>query len=260
MKKTVAFLLLLSLLCASLPAFAEELICPVCGARLTDGHLQVNQEESVTNAENPFKILGNVVTYGYYEQDLNFNNGPEKIEWYVIAVEGEKSLLLSKYGLDARKYNKFEDITWKDSEIRKWLNSDFYSIAFDDKEKSSILMVIVENGKRQGYSGWDTDGGSSTYDRVFLLSYYEVGEGHPMDVKIRQCAPTDYAIAASKKVWYMDSAPESDEGRKLWHWWLRSPGDRQRDAAIMGTDGSTVRDDVVDAPGCVRPAIWVRLD
>lgn len=72
MKKTVAFLLFLLLLCISLTVFAEELVCPVCGAMLTDGHLQVSQTESTANAENPFKILGNVVTYGYYEQDLNF--------------------------------------------------------------------------------------------------------------------------------------------------------------------------------------------
>ena len=233
MKRVVSFLLLIAMLCAAAAAGAEE----------TD----------------PFRTVGSIVTLGYYEQDNNVNNGPEKIEWYVIDVKDDICLLMSRYGLDVRQYNKFVDITWEESAIRKWLNNDFYTIAFNSAEKDSILMVIVDNGKRQGYSGWDTSGGNGTWDRIFLLSYYEIAQGHPMDKSLRQCAATPYALARAK-YWKIDSAPVDEDGRVIWSWWLRSPGDRQKDAALMGTDGSKVHDNVVDAYELVRPVLWLRLD
>lgn len=209
---------------------------------------------------DPFRTIGSIVTFGYYEQDNNVNNGPEKIEWYVIDVKDNICLLMSRYGLDVRQYNKFLDITWEESAIRKWLNNDFYTVAFNSTEKDSILMVIVDNGKQQGYSGWDTSGGSGTWDRIFLLSYYEVSKGHPMSQKIRQCAATDFALAKGKKYWKTDTAPVNEDGRLVWSWWLRSPGDRQRDAALMGVDGAKVHDTVVDGYELVRPVLWLRLD
>lgn len=45
------------------------------------------------------------VTFGRYEQDNNLGNGPEPIEWIVLDSNNGEVLLLSKYGLDVKKYN-----------------------------------------------------------------------------------------------------------------------------------------------------------
>ena len=52
-----------------------------------------------------YKKVGSIVTFGQYEQDNNTGNGPEEIEWIVLDVQDGKSLLLSRYGLDAKPYN-----------------------------------------------------------------------------------------------------------------------------------------------------------
>ena len=50
--------------------------------------------------------IGDIVTFGRYEQDNNLDNGPEEIDWIVLDIQGDKALLLSKYGLDAKQYNR----------------------------------------------------------------------------------------------------------------------------------------------------------
>ena len=45
------------------------------------------------------------VTFGTYEQDGNTGNGAEPIEWYVLDEKDGKTLLISKYILDAQPYD-----------------------------------------------------------------------------------------------------------------------------------------------------------
>ena len=54
---------------------------------------------------NTFKA-GDSIVFGNYEQDTNPENGKEKIEWIVLDVDRTKCLLVSKYGLDVKPYNK----------------------------------------------------------------------------------------------------------------------------------------------------------
>ena len=46
------------------------------------------------------------VTFGHYEQDNNTVNDKEVIEWKEMDKNGGSILLLSKYGLDHKKYNE----------------------------------------------------------------------------------------------------------------------------------------------------------
>ena len=41
--------------------------------------------------------VGDIITFGHYEQDNNLDNGAEPIEWIVLDVQDGKALLLSKY-------------------------------------------------------------------------------------------------------------------------------------------------------------------
>lgn len=77
--------------------------------------------------------VGDIITFGHYEQDNDLNNGEEPIEWIVLKTDVKKNrvLLLSRYGLDAHHFDvDTYYYGWDKSEIRKWLNSTFLKSAF----------------------------------------------------------------------------------------------------------------------------------
>lgn len=120
--------------------------------------------------------VGNYVTFGRYPQT---KAGKDKtpIEWLVLARDGSKALLISRYGLDAQPYNTTNsEVTWETCTLRTWLNSTFYNKAFSSAEQAAILTTNVDNSKYQCYSGWSTNGGNNTQDKVFLLSYAEANK------------------------------------------------------------------------------------
>lgn len=144
-------------------------------------------------------VVGSYVTFGNYEQDNDFRNDSEAIEWLVLDVQGSKVLLLSRYGLDAQQYNtEWAGTTWEKSTIRSWLNDSFLNTAFTAEKQEAILTTVVYNNKSEGYSDWDTDGGSNTLDKVFLLScaeankYLGVTYGDDNNINSR-ITPTAYA-------------------------------------------------------------------
>ena len=92
----------------------------------------------------------------------------------MLARDKNKALLISQYGLDAQPYNESEtNVTWEKCSLRAWLNDVFFSRAFDTSEQQAIILTTVANDKSQGYSEWNITGGSTTKDKVFLLSYAE---------------------------------------------------------------------------------------
>lgn len=197
--------------------------------------------------------VGNYVTLGRYPQ-MQSGEDLTSIEWLVLARDKNKALLISQYGLDAQPYNESEtNVTWEKCSLRAWLNDVFFSRAFDTSEQQAIILTTVANDKSQGYSEWNINGGSTTKDKVFLLSYAEAKMyfGLNENSSTKSCIqPTAYAIAQGV---FVDGASAS------W-WWLRSPGHEQYDAARVGADGSLYYHDVRDSSGAVRPAIWVDLD
>ena len=201
------------------------------------------------------KIVGGHVTFGSYEQDGNLDNGPEEIEWIVLETKDGKSLLISRYVLDSFVYHsEYVPVTWETSTVRVWLNSSFLSAAFSDAEQKAILSVTVENGPDQGYEEYETDGGNSTADSVFLLSYAEAWQYFPSEEE-RICVPTAYATA--KGVWR--NVGVSANGQNPCAWWLRSPGSLEGCACRVRSDGDLGSSFADDADPGIRPVIWVDL-
>lgn len=148
--------------------------------------------------------VGNVVTFGSYEQDADFSNGKEPLEWDVIGQKDGAYLLITHYVIDCKKFDdgssdktiqaneakSASQATWEKSSIRNWLNSDFYAEAFTEKEQSMIQQVMNRTTNfldfDTGYLGFATGavdsrkvnsiGGNDTRDVVFLLSYEEFEE------------------------------------------------------------------------------------
>ena len=188
--------------------------------------------------------------FGSYEQDNNKSNGKEDIEWLVLAKEGNKALVISKYALDCQQYNtSYTDVTWETCTLRKWLNNNFINSAFTANEKAMIPTVTVSADKNPDYS---TNPGNATQDRVFLLSITEANKYFSSD-SARQCKPTEYADAGG-------AYGHSSNGNCFW--WLRSPGLEQCLAAGIrnGGDFHEHGNDVRADHSAVRPALWIDLN
>ena len=163
-----------------------------------------------------------------------------------MKAEKNKMLLLSKYVLDAQPYNKkFKEVTWETSDIRRWLNSDFYITAFNDIEQSKIANTLVRTENNPEYG---TAGGNDTEDKVFLLSIEEA-ESFFINDGERKAKTTKYAEKAGVVM---------DDERYAW-WWLRSPGSVSGDAAGVDNFGWVYRSGVYDYYVGVRPALWLNF-
>ena len=198
--------------------------------------------------KTPMKV-GDIITLGHYEQDNDPDNGPESIEWQVLAAEDGRTLVISKYGLDAKRYNEeYTSTTWETCSLRAWLNEEFYNSAFSNEEKGQIQQVTITNPNNTNFG---TKGGNDTTDRIFLLSIDEA-EQYFSDDETRKCWPTEYAKNN-------DAYISEDDGDTTW-WWLRSPGSIGR-AVGINTDGSFSEygTSINTFSAAVRPAFWLDL-
>ena len=162
--------------------------------------------------------------------------------------EGNQVLLLSKYVLDAKPYNEeFEKVTWETSDIRQWLNNEFYTTAFNKAEKAKIQTSLTKNEDNSKYG---TSGGNDTEDKVFLLSEKEAETLFSNDDE-RIAKVTGYAEKSGVYV---------NEEKVAW-WWLRSPGRYSSSAAVVGSDGWVYGDGsiVSGAYDGVRPALHLNI-
>ena len=217
---------------------------------------------SAETAQQSKVAVGDIVIFGHYEQDNDLTNGTEPIEWNVLAVQGDRALLVSHYGLDAKPYNtSYAFVTWETCSLRKWLNDDFLGAAFSAEEQTAILTTMVDNSLSQGYSVWNTDGGRNTQDRVFLLScaeanrYFGVTWENNKNIEAR-LHPTAYAVRNGAT---MSENIKNADGESADSWWLRSPGYCQLVAAYVYAPGSLNNTSADLAFLSVRPAFWINL-
>lgn len=189
--------------------------------------------------------VGSVITFGKYEQDYNFDNGEEAIEWVVLAKEGNRILVLSKYAIDQAYYhNVFTDVTWEDSMLRNDLNNYFLVNCFTEEEQKMIPAVTVPADNNPEFSTGTA--GNDTEDRIFILSTSEVERYLPTpEARICACTTLARSRGISEDAW----------------WWLRTPGEFRSSASNVYHDGS------INNKGCVvtnyvvavRPAMWIEL-
>jgi len=243
---------------------ARRLLTALLAMVLLCGVLTAQAEDKLA----PYKTVGSIVTFGRYEQDNQTENGPEAIEWIVLDVEGDKALLLSKYGLEPIQYHKkYVRITWENCTLRSWLNDTFLNTAFTPEEQTAVLLTEVDNSPAQCYGKWTTPSGNNTQDRVFLLSYAEANKyfdatwENGANEKSR-AAMTPYAVA--RHAWTKREF-QTEDGQDAGRWWLRSPGRHPNRAAYIYCSG-VLRDSHVTSfdrmfgIAVARPAFWIDLN
>ncbi len=163
----------------------------------------------------------------------------EPIKWRILTEENGKAMLLCEMLIDSQEYyNSTSNRTvdgktvyannYEYSNIRAWLNDNFYNTAFNDLQKQIIQLTTVDNSAA---STTDTGGNitqatsyacKNTEDYIFLLSEKEVTTAaygfasYNTDDTARQKKTTDYAKCQGA---YTATGSYAGNG---W-WWLRSP-------------------------------------
>lgn len=209
----------------------------------------VSASSGYTPPANP--TVGQTFLFGRYEQDNNFSNGAEPIEWQVLTVQKDRALVVSRYVLDVRAYHNAGN-TWETHNDRQWLNQDFYNSAFTDAEKSQILLVTNDNPDNATYG---TKGGNSTQDKIFYLSIDETR--YFSSDESRKAKPSAYVKAQGIMVL------EPYGGTTYWS--LRSPGYMESIRAYVDGDGITypmglyLPDDYENPIIGARPAFWLKI-
>ncbi|MBQ1265923.1 MAG: hypothetical protein IIY06_04040 [Proteobacteria bacterium] len=223
--------------------------------------------------------IGDVITFGHYEQDNDTNNGKEPIEWRVLDKNDDgQVLVISEKVLDRQCYNKTEiDITWEKSTIRSWLNgypasynavgtdftsNNFIDAAFTAEEKAKIVASYVPAHANPSYS---TSPGNATTDKVFLLSIIEANTYLPNKAD-RRADMTLYLARKIIGVLYGVDVNTYSNDERCTHghcypvWILRSPGGNLKQTTTVDGSGDF---GIVGVSNCVyhgvRPALWVEF-
>lgn len=198
--------------------------------------------------------VGDTVFFGAYEQDNDTSNGKEAIAWLVLAKADNKLFLISEKGLDSKMYHKhsYSDVTWRNCDLRSWLNDTFLDSAFSADEQDKIQSTNVSADKNPEY---DTKPGKATTDKLFLLSIDEVNKY--FGDKSTDCIVTDYARSkgASTRTKDFDFS-----NTHYCYWWLRTPGCYNYYTAYVGSSVSYYGADTDTKSYCVRPALWISLE
>lgn len=200
--------------------------------------------------------VGQNIVFGVFPQGKD-GKKLSPISWQVLDRKGDRVLLISKYTLACLPFNTAKTtwdgkIGWEKSSLRTWLNGEFLNRFFTPEERNRIADTDVTADPNPDHG--EVDPGSSTKDRVFLLSIREAENFFP-DQASRKCQLSAFAIACG--AWTSNT---SDKGNG--RWWLRTPGYNQNRASCVECDGGilTGGTEVDDGTSCcIRPVIWVNV-
>lgn len=223
--------------------------------------------------------IGDIVQMGTYEQDGDAET-EDPICWDVLDKDGDAVLLIS---YDVIAYQRFSDsrkcVIWEDSEIRTWLNQEFYAEAFDEEEQASIRETTLENLSTVGFAAHVDPSGDvqvresrpDTKDKIFLLSWKEAEQyyGNRLtDASVLGRRPSR-AVLQKRKAIFTDLIIEElpamypysrhlPDGTERLPWMLRSTGMKDYTILVIGYEGKWDQD-YPDSYNGVRPVMWVNV-
>ena len=204
-------------------------------------------------AAEPYELtnIGDIITFGRYEQDNNRDNGPEELEWRVLDKKDGKVFLMSEKGVEMLPYFA---IYWKRSHIGGYLNNSFIK-DFTAEEKAMMVEVTVTADKHPDRP--ETDQGADTKHKLHILSVDEVNKYLP-NQEDRVCYATEYLKSELSSTIHLDGLNEDGSC----DWWLRTALSNYSSGATIsiiggaGTFGWATH-------GCrlaLRPVVWVQLE
>ena len=190
----------------------------------------------------------------------------EPIVWNVLSHGDDTYYVLSSVLLDAHRYDGNHSNNYTNSEIRAWLNGDFYDSAFSLND-SHIVTTTVDNSATTTDSPANPYVSDDTQDKVYLLSYKDYhnsayGFSTSTDfTSTRYCKTTDWARA--RGAWYSTSSGDTQLNG---YYWTRSPWSYDSHyARSVYSDGSLdthfcyVGGDAYRVGSSVRPSLSLKL-
>jgi hypothetical protein len=186
------------------------------------------------------------------------------IKWRILKQTGDKAVLLADRMPDTCPFNdSYNDTSWSDCSLRRWLNGAFLSRAFTEQERIAIEETDVKNAPNYYFS---TDCGPDTKDRVFVLSESETFSS-PLAVEYgfsnsdsgndpaRRFRSTLYAKC--RGAWW--SPVDGYLGTSFW--FMRSVGYTKANVVYVGESGDTYNRGIVVTcnDAAVLPAITLDL-
>lgn len=172
----------------------------------------------------------------------------EPIIWKILSDNNNEYYLFSKRALDNHCYDDDSPI-YKDSEIRSWLNNDFYNIGFALYNTSYIKNTDVDNSASTTTGSENEFACENTQDKVFLPSYQDkvniidvLTQNEPFEERSADFITTDWATA-------------NGSGG---NWFTRSPYHLKVFNKYYISDGSGNSGTGIEGGG-VRPAITFSL-
>ncbi len=203
--------------------------------------------------------VGDVITFGSWDQDGK--SGGEPISWIVLCQGVGKTFVLSEKILEYQCFqngteaDQYPQALYRDSDLRKFLNGEFYNGAFTDDEKAAIPTVKITTAYKDEKFFERT---YETEDKVFPLSRDEearyvcgVGTnifGYPTE---RVLEENPYILSSISNVPGVEKAAA---------WWLRDMGtENAKKAAYVYASATQKRnyDKAVYEKSGVRPAMWI---
>ena len=227
-------------------------LCPVCSARLDperQEHTAVSVGDRVIFGRYPQKAVASYRDAAGYDVLSSFLEAdPEPIGWRVLDIICGMAMIMTERLLDHGQYNEQRrDVTWDTCSLRKWLNTDFYELAFNTHERSMIAEAVLHPQENE----YGTDGGDPSKNRVFILSVDEAKRYFAGDCD-RKAEVTAYA---------QSNGAHYNEEDGAGCWWLRSPGCRNDLAAAVDIRGGieSAGQCVDSGLCCVRPVVIVAV-
>lgn len=221
-----------------------------------------------------------------YDSSYVFDNGTtivngttywfkcEPITWNILSNNDGEYYILSSVLLDAHCYynstsnRRIDDKmvypnNYEHSDIRTWLNNDFYNSAFT-LGNTHIQTTFVDNSASTTQS-IDTDACNNTQDKVFLPSYKDyINPSYGFETTCdltdtRCCKTTDWARARGA-YYYTSSSPYYHQYNG-WYWTRSPSNDYYYKYLAWDVDGggSTTVSVVSTTRGSVRPALTVKI-
>lgn len=228
------------------------------------------------NGEDYYNWNDDDTTYHYFKY--------EPIKWRILKVNDNSAFLLADIALDNQLYNiNGTDVTWKTSSIRSWLNGygssfnepktdysskNFINSAFSPTQQNIILTSTIIN---QNNISYNTPGGDTTSDKIFLLSESEVYNTVDAQTygflkeptvydEARRCLCSTYAAAMGA----LHAVSSDTKYNGNTRWLLRSPGTSNTSCVYVTDNVYGIYNDGGSVTGgwnhAIRPALYLNLE
>ena len=254
----------------------------------------VNDESLVANLNNLTATESNgwyLFDGGYYAKliatprtdNYKFDNGTlivkkttywfkcEPIVWKVLSNNDGECYVLSSASLDVGKYFSYpanrtidgQTITssnYRYSDVRKWLNTDFYNSAFA-LNNSHIKTTNVDNSAATTISDTNTYICEDTQDKVFLPSYKDYTNSSYGFYKAMGATETRYSKTTDwTRARGVSLATQTGEYAYNGYYWTRSPdSERPSFVCYASYDGWLKHDYIHSDWQTYRPALTIKI-